>query len=58
MHKLIAHSFLKCKNFFENFLQSEGVYKFLMSVNFTRRGCLIIISVRFTRDFQGKDVIV
>ena len=34
------------------------VYKFLMSVNFTRRGCLIIISVRFTRDFQGKDVIV
>lgn len=29
-----------------------------MRPNFTRGGCLIIISVRFTRDFQGKDVIV
>ena len=55
MHKHITYNFLKCKHFFKEYGE---VYKFLMRPNFTRRGCLIIISVRFTRDFQGKDVIV
>ena len=58
MHKLIAHSFLKCKTFFKILMGVDEVYKFLMRVKFTRRWFLIIISVRFTKEFQGKDVIV